>query len=233
MGRLVDLTTLRAEVRSRTDTENETTRFTVAEVDRYINSGIAQYHQELVIAGGQGFSVADTFFTTVPGTQYYALPADWLTIKKVWTTVDNEECVLDSYAEPETNGLIEPTGYPQVMRYRIEGDNISLRPVPSAANQVINVKYTTTSTDLLAPADNVDGFSGLEEYIICWAAKQIAIKQRDDLLVSLLDGQRGEVLRRLLALQRARNSDDPPRMIYRRPIATANRRAFRWRGRYP
>lgn len=232
MGRQVSLTTLRAQVRQRTDTENETSRFTVAEVDGYINAGIAQFHQELVLACGQGFDEATTFFTTAKDVEMYSLPADWLSIRKLWSKQDGVEYVLDTYQDPETDGIVEPAGYPQIMRYRIVGDNISIRPTPDVA-RVVNVKYLTTTTDLVAPGNTVNGIDGLEEYIICWASKQIAIKQRDDLLISMLDAQRAEVRSRLIALQRARNSDDPPRMIDRRGMAEANRRSFWWRGRFP
>lgn len=232
MARNVSRGDLRDQVRFRTDTQNETRRFPNTELDMYVNEGIAAFHRQMVRARGQGFGEATTTVTTANGVENYALPAAFLSVVKVWFKIDGVEHVLHDYEEWDTQGLVDVVSWKSSyvdFAYRLTGDNISLRPIPSDAVD-IRVKYIATAVKLVADSNTVDGVDGLEEYAVLWAAKRVAIKQRDELLMGLCDAEMGKVLDDLMALQRARNAAEAPRMGDVHPERLSWRRSSR---RYP
>lgn len=213
MARTVDLTTLESRVRWRTDTENEVSRFPVPELDDAINEGIAKFHSRAVRARGQGWQEATTPLPTVNGQELYGLPATYLEVLKVWTTLNGCEVVIPSYEEPETDGLSNGISWaPGIgLRYRLSGDNISFRPVPDAV-YTVNIKYVPTAVKLTSPSSMLDGIDGLEEFVVAWAAKRWALKNRDYELARALDEEMAIGLQEIDGLVHAHNAGEPPRM---------------------
>jgi len=232
MADLVSRAELRDQIRLRTDTQNETRRFPDSEVNIYINKGIAALHRKMLRSRGQGFSEASTIVTLIGGQESYALPAALMEIVKVFTRIDGEERVIHSYEEWDTQGLVEPqpVSIYSNFAYRIVGDNISIRPVPSSSGQSVTIKYVSTAVKLTADSNTVDCVDGFDEYIVAWASKRIAIKQRDDVLIAMLDGEMGAALSDIQALSPARNAAEPPRMQDVRPQYLSWRR---WGRRLP
>lgn len=213
MSRQVDLATIRTRVRWRTDTMNEVSRFPDAELNDCINEGIATFHMQLLRVRGQGFSEATTSFATVGGVEIYSLPAELLQLRKVYTYINGFEKVLRVYEEIETEGLSDPVSWETILdpSYRIIGDNISFRPIPTTVN-TIYVKFVATAVKLVSDTNAVDGVDGLEEFIVAWAGKRVAIKNRDEWLCGLFDGEMAAALDCLRTTQSARNAAEPPRM---------------------
>lgn len=232
MARNVSRGDLRDQVRLRPDIQNEVRRFPDSELNYYINEGIAQFHAEMVRARGQGFSEATTSFATVNGQELYALPAALLEVVKVWTRIDGIERDLHSYEEWDTQGLVEPQSINSSYSnfgYRISGDNISIRPIPSDV-LTIRIKYITTAIKLTNDASTLDGVDGLEEFVILWAARRVALKNRDEFLIAALKLESDEMLERLRAIQPARNAAEAPRLGDVRQDKLSWRR---WSRRFP
>lgn len=225
MARNVDLVTLRTRVRDRSDTENETQRFTDARINDYVNEGIAQFHARVLRARGQGFAEVSTFITTSIGVEIYALPAQLLELVKVYTKIDGVERVLETYEEFDTNYMSDPGSwglYRDPSHYRIIGDNISLRPTPSEV-RIVNIKYIATAVKLVADSNTVDGIDGFEEFIVAWAAQRAAIKNRDWELKGTLDADIAAQIDQIEAVQPARNAAQAPRMQDVKPLGWGNR----------
>jgi len=211
----VSLAQLESMTRRKSDTENKIQRHPVADVYDYINRGIKAFHTELVRVRGQGYSEADTFFVTAQGQETYPLPATFLQVLKVWTNLQSRECILRSYEEPETHGMRDNVpfdAFQSLPMYRLRGDNISIRPTPSNVLQ-INVRYVSTLVQLTSPSNTIDGFDGFDEFIVCFAAREIGMKDNKLEFVGACSAQMGEVLDRIRATHRARNAGEPQRMI--------------------
>lgn len=232
MARQVSLTTLRQRVRWRTDTENETARFPDTELDDCINEGIAQYHAERIRSDAQGFADSETTFTTVSGTELYALPAEFLEVTHVSVTVDGRDRDLRLYDqwELETLSAISVRQDADFGFYRLVGDNISLKPTPKRA-RVVRVKFKGTAVRLTAPSNTVDGVVGLEEFIVAWASQRLAIKDRNWDLKGILETDKQEILDRMRAIDANRNASEPTRMADAAGRLRNNRPWCRWGSR--
>lgn len=227
MARNVTLAKLRERCRWRTDTMNEVSRFPDAELNDCINEGIAQYHSELVRLYGQGFDAATTFFMTSFGVELYALPASFLQLTKVWTTINGFERVLSVYEPVETEGLSSPVNWESVLNpcYRLVGTNISLRPTPATPIR-ININYLPASAILPSDGSTVDGIDGFEEFVIQWVVGLISQKQRDWELEQSAAGRGQAVLGRIKAIHSARNAAEPARMQDMKPVYSMYSRRY-------
>src|SRR5574340_635695 len=73
---IATLDILRADVRQRTDTENDP-HISDAELNRWLNSGYAELYDKLITMWGEDFFAAvSANITTVSGQELYPLPAD-------------------------------------------------------------------------------------------------------------------------------------------------------------
>jgi hypothetical protein len=232
VARNVTLTTLKSRVRWRTDTENETTRFSDTNIVDAINEGLAKLHSRMVRARGESYLESTSTVSTVNGTESYALPASFLSLLKVYTTIDNREIVLTPYEFVETDGYTDTSSWSPLvdLQYRLRGANISFRPIPDAAHTVTLV-YAPASVLLVSGSDTVDGVDGLEEFAVAWAAKRIATQQRDFALCNVLDGEMERGLQEIDGLCHARDAAMPPRMLDVKVLERPRRwrtRTWRW-----
>lgn len=229
MSRAVQLGTLRTRVRRRTDTENETTRFPDAELNDAINEGIAKLHSRIVRARGPNYHESTYTLTTASGTEMYALPASFLSLLKVHTVIDDVERVLTPYEFVDTDGWSDTVSWSSLsdVFYRLRGDNISFRPVPDAAYSVV-LTFTPTSVILGSDSDTVDGIDGLEEFVVAWAGKRVATKQRDWQLCNLFDAEMERGFADVDAMAASRDAAMPPVMLDVRSIQTPRSRRT-WR----
>lgn len=214
MSRTVTLATLRSRVRWRTDTENETTRFSDANITDALNEGIAKLHSRIVRARGEGYYESSTTVNTAAGTETYTLPATFFSLLKVFATIDGREYVFTPYEAVETDGLRDNVSWGTLteIQYRLRGGNISFRPVPNGVYPV-TIVFAPASGLLVNTSDTLDGIDGLEEFAVCWAAKRIAMQQRDFALCGVLDGEMERAFQEIDGLCHARDAALPPRML--------------------
>jgi hypothetical protein len=156
------LAQLRSEVRTRGDYENSSV-FTDAMLNGYINDGIAEVHDRL-IQSGSDYVTLETTLVTTPNQATVSLPANF-------------------YKLFGLDQLVSPTIYRRVLRhmladrnrnqvqtyrdftYRIQGGNIVLMPVPTSAI-TLRMVYAPHATKLVLDADVYDGINGYERLVI-------------------------------------------------------------------
>lgn len=229
MARVVTLLTLRTRLRRRADIEGETARFPDAELNDYINEGIAALHTEILRERPQGFGENQTTFSTVYNQELYPLPVNFMNLTKVFVIINGFEHVLRTYEQFDTNGLVEPVNWDQIINpvYRIVGDQISLRPRPSTV-MTVYVNYVPCVGTLVADSDTFDGVDGFEEVALGWALKQVSVKQGDDQRMGMANDMYAGALDRLRGIMHAKNAAEPARMTDMRGGALQN---HRWRQR--
>jgi len=227
--RAVSLATLSTRVRQRTDTEAETARFPAALVTDAINEGIAKLHSMLVRSYGSDYFESEYTFPTSAGIESYALPATFLGLKKVFTYIQGVETAFRRYETLDTDGFIDTDSWQIIQRpmYRLKGSNISFRPFPDAVYN-ITLLFTPCSVILGNPTEAVDGINGLEEYIVAWAGKRVAMMQRDWALCDRFDSEMANAEREIQAVAVSRDGYMQPQM---RDVRTMERNIRRWRWR--
>lgn len=157
---------VRDQVRSYLD-ESAAVDFTEDEVKREVNAG---YHRVIsaVLETFENHYVSQYTAASVNGQQEYALPSDFLKMRRV-----------EINYQPNTTGSVRQRAYPmdidQVRRdlgvstlgpsiirnpgYYIVGDNIGFIPIPtvsSTGTDAIKIWYVQAESDLSSDSDNVD-----------------------------------------------------------------------------
>lgn len=231
MADTVTLTELEGRVRLMSDTQNQTLRHTQADIWDYINRGIKHFHAEVLRTRGQGLFQASGTFNTVAAQELYALPAQFLSLTKVWTLADGRERVFRPYEESETQGIRDNQpwdnfrGFPG---YRIIGDSISLRPTPSTV-YAVNYRYVMTQVKLTTGANFIDGFCGFDEFVVAWATRRIAFKDNRQDIIALCTNDMAQTIELLRATVRDRNQA-PVLMTDTRGNSMADHYGRIWRG---
>jgi hypothetical protein len=145
----------------------------------YVNRGIAALARVLrSVDSGQRF-LSSTTITTVAGTELYTLPPDFMFLVSLGGEVNSVQRWLTSYEMNERPHLVDDnagwTGEP--MFYRLRGDNISLVPVPAAVYSL--TLWYTANPSTLSTGQTFDTIARLDDYVVWWAAKEIAKKDRN------------------------------------------------------
>lgn len=214
------------------DTENALNRFPIAEVNAYVNSGIAALYDILVANSGEYFESQFTFITD--GINFdYPLPADFYQLKLAQLNIGNFAGVtgynvpLRQYNLNERPMLSSSTpgfsGFP--FGYRLHGGTVSqagttqgtiptnycieLLPRPSANINVL-LFYVPTCPLLISETDTLDTINGWDLYAVAHASKLVRIK--DDLSTTAQDSIMAETKARILGLSQHRNITEPRRI---------------------
>lgn len=215
--RLVTLSTLQTRVQRAADIESATTRFPLSEITDYINEGFAELYEELVkITGHDSYFRKSYPFTTLANQSSYAAPSDFLKLISIDVIIGGANLVLTArpYMENERNRFkFFPTGwnYGHPIYYKLEGSNINFIPNPQGGFQAA-MNYVPTSVVLVNPGDSVDGVSGWEEFVVCWAAKRVARKDKDWETHAALDAELEKQRERVR--DKATERDDQPERIH-------------------
>lgn len=215
MATTMTLLELRNASRQRSDMVNS--QFVSdAELNSYINQSYFELYDILVGAYGENYYVAPPYLITTDGVnQFFSLPADFYKALGVdvqvsspvsnnafWTLKEFSFAERNKYAVPNTQLYFGITN----LRYRIQGDQLWLNPLPQA-NQVIRLFYIPRMTTLASDTDTVQGVSGWTEYIIIDAAIKCLQKEESD--VSVLMAQKQAMLQRIEAMAQNRDAGMP------------------------
>lgn len=206
-----------------------------AEVNRHINSALAQLYNLLVGARGQEYYASQQPYSLVAGTLQYDLPADFFQLIGV-ALYDGgsyyQPAVWDwkqiaALAQLGTNGGASAAN----VVYRVTGrfkpdptaysDRIELLPSVTTG-WVLSVWYLPAAPVLAADPDTFDGVSGFEEWATLSAAIKMMAKEESD--PSVLLNERAILEAQIRQLAPARNAD--------RPASIADTRGD-WAGGWP
>lgn len=150
------------------------------DLDDYINRALGSLHRRLTVAIPDQRILASTTITTEADVSTYALPAGFDFLISVDITISGHRTWLVSYEMHERAMLASPdtnfTGMP--FCYRLRGDNIEYLPMPAGEYDSL-LWYTPSATQLTSDAQTYDTISRLDDYLIAYAARLVAIKDKN------------------------------------------------------
>jgi hypothetical protein len=201
MARTRTLAEMRAEAYLRSDNNGATDRHPNADVDRYVNQGIAELYDLLVEARGRSYyrKNSPTPITTSASTSKYALPTDFYRLLSVRVDEDGGD-MLDPFRaedEPYLRQNASATRWPT--HYELQNGFIELLPEHEAGISVV-VDYIPHATVLSAGGDTFDGINGWEEYVVCFAAQRMATRDEDWEVVAALRSEMDRLRERIQKL---------------------------------
>jgi hypothetical protein len=179
MSRLVAVTSLLAQVRQRADIESAADRFPDAEVINYISQSYAEMYN-LIIQSGEDYFLSSAVIPVTANTDKYDLPADFyfdrgVDIQLGGYTLSMERWLFDEreqyqYAGGWTFGM--------PIAYSIEGSQIWFKPLPAGVYSPTLWYYP--APPVLTSGSSIDGFGGMEEFVVADAACKVLAKEERD-----------------------------------------------------
>lgn len=206
----ITLLELRTQARDRADMKNS--QFVSdSELNSYINASIAELHDVLVQSYGSDYFVNSYNFTTVAGTDRYALPVDLYKIMGVDANLNGGEYValkkfnFNERTRFTTHSVWSIMGVPEI-RYRLVGSNIVFSPIPDSAVP-IKLWYVPVATKLTLNTDSFNDLNQYAEYVIVDAAMKMMQKEESD--VSVLMAQKQLLTKRIEEASQNRDAGEP------------------------
>lgn len=178
MGVLRTVTDLVAQVRQLSDMEN-TLFVTDTEILGYINDAYREAYQ-ILANSYEDWNVTAYDFASVIGTRGYAVPADFIKLRKVTYVVDKSTTTEREFPLRRENWNAtdgSTRGIEKSSRYALRGANLNLFPMP---NSVLNYRmyYSAAPAALTLASANVDFQFGLDRFIVLDAAMKCMIKEK-------------------------------------------------------
>lgn len=204
-----------------------------ADVNDYVNRGLGSLYRKLTEAVPDQRFLATTTVTTTAGTSTYALPSDFDHLISIDLTASGVRSWLIAYEMHERPALVDPsatyTGIP--FCYRLRGANLELLPVPGDDYTSV-LWYVPAASQLTSDAQVFDTVSRLDDYVIAYAARLIAVKDKAwDLVAACKDVEMG-MAEEIGFLARSRDKNSPSRIVDESQYDRFGRRARlprRWR----
>ncbi len=188
--------------------------------------GIAALHRVTATTDTEFRPVGSFSYTTDGIATTRALPVDLRSILAVEYIIDGYQGFLEPYEWSERPMLaqtVDTTTTGRALAYKRIGTSIELLPKPDAGHTV-RIWYATTASQPASDSDTVDVYDRLDDYIIWWAAREIANErenwERFDRLTGLIQTLEGDI--RVLA--RSRDVSAAPRIANRQDLRS---RAYR------
>jgi hypothetical protein len=184
------------------------------DLDDYINRALGSLHRRLTVAIPDQRFLASTTVNIEDAVTTYPLPSNFDHLISVDLTVDSRRIWLVAYEMHERPELVSAdesfTGVP--FAYRLRGSNIEYLPTPNAAYDSL-VWYVPTPTQLTGDAQTFDTISRLDDYVIAYAARWVAIKDKN---WDLRDACKEIILEfesEIDLVSRGRDKNSPPRIV--------------------
>lgn len=207
MGIQRDISELMTEIREKADIQN-TEFVSDDELVRYINSAW-RYANAKLTESYEDWNVSSYDFTTVSGTRDYALPADFVRLRKVFYVRDlgtssEREFPLRRVNWQETDNYVRYDNKPN--RFMLRGSNIRLFPLVNAAHDY-RIYYSAAPATVTALSTNIDFQYGIDRFII-WDAV-VACKIKDDLDAAEAMAERNMALQDMIGAAETRDASEP------------------------
>jgi hypothetical protein len=223
---------VRDNVRRLTDTRgtNALVRHPNADLDEYINLGYAALHRKLsFVLPDQRFLGTDTISTS-DGTAVYPLPADFEELISIDLTANGQRRWMLPYEMNERPALASPnaigTGVP--VTYREHGSNIEILPTPNGT-YTITLFYKPNAAQFTADGNVFDTISRLDDYVIAYASKKVAVRDKNWGLANECRTSMAELDPELEAIARTRDRNAPSRIVDEMALNRFGRRPRRSR----
>lgn len=185
-----------------------------ADVNDYINRALGSLHRKITTALPDQRFLASTTITTSSGQSTYSLVSGFDTLISLEMTADGRRRWLEAYEMLERPAIISPDvttlGIPAV--YRLRGSSIEFLPTPQDEYDIL-VWYVPATSQLASDVANYDTINRLDDYIIAYAARFIAIKDKNWDLAGQCKALIDEMTPEIEALGRNRDRNSPPRVL--------------------
>lgn len=216
------LAQLRADVRKFSNAQGTTAllRHPDADVNDYINRALGSLHRRLRaidadhrILSQQTVGLGFALPATEAGTSIYALPSDFDFLISVGIVIDSRTVWLEPYETNERHMLVsEDQAYiGRPFTYRLLANNIEFLPVPQGEYSYY-LFYTSTATQLSGDSQEFDTIARLDDYVIAYASRFIATKDRNWDLVNECKALIGELEAEIDVLARGRDKNSNARI---------------------
>ncbi len=185
-----------------------------AKLNDHINRAIGSLHRRLRTAIPDQRILAETTITTEDGVTMYDLPETVDYLISVELIANSHRSWLTSFEMSERPSLISEdipsVGIP--FTYRLRGEQIELLPTPTGEYDV-HLWFVPAAQQLATDGEDYDTISRLDDYIIAYAARFIAIKDKNWDLAAQCKALIEEIGPEIDALSRNRDRNSPPRII--------------------
>jgi hypothetical protein len=185
-----------------------------ADINDYINRALGSLHRKLTTSLPDQRILATTTITTEDGVRSYALTSDFDHLISAEVTFDGHRYWMQGFEMPERAELIssdnQTDGKPWT--YRLRGSEIEFLPTPGDEYDV-QLWYVPAASQLTASGQAYDTISRLDEYVIAYAARPIAIKDKNWDLVGACKQIIDELSADIEVLARNRDRNSPPRIV--------------------
>ncbi len=207
---------IRDNVRRFSDTggTNALVRHPNTDLNDYINRALGSLHRILCDKLPDQRYLSSDSITLVSGTATYALEADFDHLISADLTANGAKHWLVAYEMHERPSITSPNGTTSGVpfAYRLRGSNIEFIPTPSSAGTVV-LWYVPTPTQFTQDAGTFDTINRLDDYLIAYASRFIAIKDKNVELVGLCKEMIEELRAEIEAIARNRDKNSPPRPV--------------------
>lgn len=182
---------------------------TANSLDAFINASADELY-DLLTMSFEDYNVSSESFTT-DGTTDVEPTADMFKLLGVDLSVGGREFALEQYTFRERNRYQSADVYqPDLPRYRWEGDTVRLRPAPTTGLSG-TLWFTPVREKLVDGADELEGVSGWEEYVVVDAAIKCLSKEESD--TTALERKKAELRARIEQAASTRSPSAPNRIV--------------------
>jgi hypothetical protein len=229
------LAQLRDAVQRTADVVAFTDKHPVVYINDLVCRGIGALQRQCRIINPEFVPVASTTITADGASTFYALPAGFRSLISVEYTGDDttHKTWLTPYEMHERATLSESDTASRSIGaqwYRVIGTNLELLPLPAADHTAL-VWYATNVTQLSLDADTVNVMDRLDDYIIWWAAREIAQERENWERYDRLSASLGALVEDIRIMARQIDVSHPARIVDVRQIDKYGRHYTRrgWR----
>lgn len=212
MAATVSLVDLRTTILQRLEKE-DSPQLPIPLMNGWINDSGAEFHDHLVSAYGEKYSMKEVQFATVANQAAYAFStigaADFYQLHGLDVLQGAYWIPVREFKFAEREQFQYPSAA-ATYAWRFQGANIIIAPTPKAVVQ-FKIYYAPTWTKLVADADTFDTVNSWHELIVA----DVCIKAcgRLDLPADLFMKQKVDMERRLNKLKMMRATSSPPRIV--------------------
>jgi hypothetical protein len=205
------------EAYKRADQEGATDRHPRTDVLAYVNQGARELYDLLIEANGRGYyrNSSAWSITTTADTSLYtgSFPAAFYQLVSVRVSDGTISDGLIPFTPTEEPGLRNTTSVADFpTHYEMRPNGIVLLP-EHTAGRTVTVEYVPAMTAMTDAADSYfDAVNGWHEYIIDFAARCMAVKDMEERLVGMLDGDMARLKERIAKLAPKRDRFKPRRV---------------------
>lgn len=181
----------------------------------YTNRALGSLHRLLTSALPDQRILAGDTITTADGTSLYDLPRDFESLISIDLSANGYKSWLIAYEMHERPMLTSPQmdSIAVSSSYRLHGaTQIEYLPTPRGI-YTSQLWYVPTATQLSAGDDTFDTINRLDDYVIPYASRPIAVRDKNWELVAECKRQIDEFRAEVLEVARKRDRNSPSRIV--------------------